>query len=329
MVRFLKAVLGVTVIVFAMSLMSPSLAAPLTIRVGVLKFGTVNWELDVIKAHQLDKDQGFTLEIIPFASKQATATALHGGAVDVIVSDWIWVARQRGASQKFTFVPFSRMVGGLVANKASGIKTLGDLKGKKIGVAGGPVDKSWLLIQALAKKEFGLDLSEAAEIVFAAPPLLTQKLTSGELDGVINFWHYNARLKAAGHSSVLDVSSVLQTMGIDKNVPMVGYVLNEDLLRQDPSAAAKFYAASIAAKKIMNDSDAEWMRLKPLMNAEDEKTFLALRDGFRAGIPSAWRAEQQAQAQKLFQLLKEIGGEKLVGDLVEIPKGTFMPIELN
>ena len=34
-----------------------------TMKVGVLKFGTVNWELDVIKAHGLDTKEGFTLEV--------------------------------------------------------------------------------------------------------------------------------------------------------------------------------------------------------------------------------------------------------------------------
>jgi hypothetical protein len=32
------------------------------LRIAVLKFGTVNWELDVIKHHGLDKANGFTLE---------------------------------------------------------------------------------------------------------------------------------------------------------------------------------------------------------------------------------------------------------------------------
>jgi len=39
-----------------------------TVRVGVLEFGTVNWELDVIKHHGLDTERGFTLEVQGFAS---------------------------------------------------------------------------------------------------------------------------------------------------------------------------------------------------------------------------------------------------------------------
>ena len=34
-----------------------------TMKVGVLKFGTVSWELDVIKAHGSTRKEGFTLEV--------------------------------------------------------------------------------------------------------------------------------------------------------------------------------------------------------------------------------------------------------------------------
>jgi len=74
----------------------------------------------------------------------------------------------------------------------SGIKTLADLKGKKIGVAGGPLDKSWLLLQGMAKQEHDFDLKTENEIAFGAPPLLAEKTRQGELDAMLNFWHYNA-----------------------------------------------------------------------------------------------------------------------------------------
>src|SRR5688572_24979133 len=66
-----------------------------TIRVGVLKFGTVSWELDVVQTHGLDRKEGFTLEVQSFAGNDAADVALMGGAVDAIVEDWLFVSRQR------------------------------------------------------------------------------------------------------------------------------------------------------------------------------------------------------------------------------------------
>ena len=61
-----------------------------------------------------------------------------------------------------------------------------------------PLDKNWLLIQALAKRKDGVDLSAANDIFYAAPPLLAAKALSGELDAVLNYWHYARTARGQG-----------------------------------------------------------------------------------------------------------------------------------
>ena len=136
------------------------------VRAAVLKIGTVNWELDTIKRNGFDKAAGFELVVQPFADKGATRVALEGGEADVAVADWIWVARQRAAGKDYVFIPYSKAVGGVVVGKDSTAKSLQDLKGAKIGIAGGPVDKSWLILQAYAEQEYGMDLAAGTEQVF-------------------------------------------------------------------------------------------------------------------------------------------------------------------
>src|SRR3546814_17185856 len=70
------------------------------IRVGTLEFGTVNWELEVI-GDGLDRENGFVLTPIVLADKDAAAIAFQSGEVDAIVTDWIWVARQRAEGRDF------------------------------------------------------------------------------------------------------------------------------------------------------------------------------------------------------------------------------------
>ena len=151
------------------------------IKVSVLKFGTVNWELNTIAHHQLDTKHGFKLEVDEVAGEAAAKIAFQGGAADAMVSDWIWVARQRAAGKDYTFIPFSKAVGGLLVPADSTAKSLADMKGGKIGVAGGPLDKSWLLLRALAQKQHGFDLATDAEPVFGAPPLIYMKAVRGEM----------------------------------------------------------------------------------------------------------------------------------------------------
>jgi len=173
-------------------LISPAFALE-KVRVGVLEFGTVNWEMDVIQTHKLAEQQGIELEVVPLASADASTVALQGGAVDVIVSDWVWVARQRAADFDYTLFPYSNAVGELLVNADSPIKTLADLKGKKLGVAGGASDKSWLLLRAFAQQTQKLDLQAETEPQYAAPPLLNELMQRGDLDAVLNFWNYAAR----------------------------------------------------------------------------------------------------------------------------------------
>ena len=70
-------------------------------RIAVLKFGTVDWELNVIKAHGLDKAEGIDLQIVEAANTPATTVALEAGAADIIVTDWLWVSRQRAEGAGF------------------------------------------------------------------------------------------------------------------------------------------------------------------------------------------------------------------------------------
>ena len=292
------------------------------VRIGVLKFGTVNWEMDVIKTHGLDRKNGIELDLVQLASKNAVSIALQAGEVDIIVSDWLFVSRKRSAGDDLTFVPFSAAVGAIMVSKNSDIKSLADLKGKTIGVAGGPLDKSWLLIQGAAKKEFGMDLADAVEPVFGAPPLLAKKAAQGELDAVLNFWHYCARLESRGFRRLYSVQEAAKSLGAGGRVAAIGYIFHESWAKAHPDAAAGFVKASRDAKKLLGSSDAEWERLSGLTKAKGAELD-TLRDRFREGIPARAPAEEEADAEALFRLLAELGGEKLTGSAKTLAKGTF------
>ena len=110
------------------------------VKVGVLKFGTVNWELKSMKHAEYDLRNGVDVEIVPYAGGDATRIALQGGEVDVIVADWLWVSRQRSDGQKLTFVPYSSSVGAIMVGADSGIDSLEGLKGCLLYTSPSPRD---------------------------------------------------------------------------------------------------------------------------------------------------------------------------------------------
>ena len=205
----------------------------------------------------------------------------------------------------------------------SGVNALKDLRGKRIGIAGGPVDKSWLLLQVYARRTLGMELTDLVEPVFAAPPLLNQLMLDGDLPAALNYWHYGARLKAAGMKPVLGVTDILPILGVDHAVPLLGWVFNTRWAEQNPTAIRAFLRASRAAKRLLAESDEEWDRLRPLIRAEDEATLHALRDGYRAGIPHCFGEAEIRAARAVFEIMAAEGGEALVGTAGTLSAGTF------
>src|SRR5713226_502944 len=174
------------------------------IRVAVQRTGTLAWELDVIKSHGLDRKLDLQIEAVELASTEAGKIALKGGSADLMLSDWLWVARERSLGDSLVFHPSSSTLGAVMVPGKSPIRDIADLKGKKLAVAGGPLDKSWLLLQALARRS-GVDLRREANIVFGAPPLLSQKALQGEHDATLTFWNFCADLESKGQKQAIPV----------------------------------------------------------------------------------------------------------------------------
>jgi NitT/TauT family transport system substrate-binding protein len=300
---------------------------PSKVKIGVLKFGTVSWMLDTIQANGLDKAEGVELEIVPLASTQATTVGLQAGSVDVIATDWLWVSRERSSGGDFTFSPFTTALGAIMVPPNSPIRTLGDLKGKRLGVAGGPLDKSWLLIVAYALRTAKIDLRTETRQEFGAPPLLNERAKQGQIDAVLNFWPYAARLEAEGFTQLIGLEEVVRELGAKGEVSMVGFAFSEDWAEKNLKGIQGFLRAAAKADDLLATSNAEWDRLKPLMAENDpnftEATFEALRRRYREGIPERSVAQNEVDAKVLYQFLRELGGEKLVGPGTELAPGTF------
>jgi NitT/TauT family transport system substrate-binding protein len=293
------------------------------IRVAVQKTGTLAWELDVVKRHGIDHKLDLTIDTIELASTEAGKVALKGGSADLMLSDWLWVARERSLGDTLVFYPVSSALGAVMAPPSRPLlREVHDLKDKKLAVAGGPLDKSWLLLQAFALRT-GVDLKREASIVYGAPPLLSQKALAGETDATLTYWNFCAELESKGFRRAIPMDTVMHGLGAKGPIAILGYAFDGNWARRNPTTIERFLAAAQEAKEILAASETEWQRLAPSLRISDANALAIYRRRYSDGIVRRLLAEEEADARALYLVLAQIAGARLVGPAPALPPGTF------
>ncbi len=292
------------------------------IRVAVQKTGTVAWEIAVMKALGLDKAAGLDVETTELASTEAGKIALQGGEADIIVSDWLWVARERSLGDKLLFTPYSNALGAVMAAKGSPVRSLADLAGRSIGVAGGPLDKSWLMAQAAARKE-GHDLAQSAHPAYGAPPLIAEKLADGELDAALEFWNFCVDLETRGFHRAIEMTDIEKALGAHGPVAMTGYVFTEAFATSHGDVLRRYLAAAAKARAELSSDPSAWAPIKNRLHLADDAALAVYRERYLEGVPKRSVAEEAEDAKALYRAIVASGGRNLVGDAPELDASLF------
>jgi len=193
------------------------------------------------------------------------------------------------------------------------IKSAADLKGRKIGVAGTAIDKSWILFRAYCGKVHGYDVAKETTPVFGAAPLMTEELKNGRLDAVLNFWPFAARLAGAGYRRIVSMDEVVKALGVEPTPAFVGFIWKEQTGEAKGDALKGFLAAASAGNAVLKEKDSAWERVRDLVRPSSDAELAAIRDYYRSGIPAPWGAADTAAAAKLTELLMEHGAKDILG----------------
>ncbi|TBW58452.1 ABC transporter substrate-binding protein [Marinobacter halodurans] len=284
-------------------LLSTAAAAQPTLRVSVLQFGTAHWELAAMREAGLDRANGFELQVQPVANLAGSHLAVSSGSADSAVADLVWVQAQHERGLDYRYLPFSSSIGDIVVPANSSVQSVADLAGLRLGVAGGPDSKGWMLLNAVAERQ-GLDLAGSARIQYAAPPLLSEALRRGQLDAVVTYWHFAARLRADGRfRSAFAMRDLLTALDLDADLPVLGYVFRDDWAQAHPDRLAGFAKALEQTQRHLAAGPDVWQPLRPMMRVDDDATFALLRDGFLNGTPAPLTGARVNDLRRLLTLL--------------------------
>ena len=318
-----RAVLAAGSALTASAFMPRHAVAATPVRLTSVQSGSVAWVIDTIRTEGIDKKHNLDLDVVNVANNPAAPVALLAGAADVIVSDWTWALRQRARGDDLKFFPYSSALGSVMVSKDSPVKSLGDLEGKKIGVAGTGIDKSWILLRAYSRKTLGKDIADFAEPVFGAAPLVSEEFKNKRIDAVLNFWTYAARLRAGGAEELLAMSDVIKGLDVSPTPALVGFIWSKKEVRDKAVPIETLLAAVADADTVLATSDKAWERLRPLIKPASDAELIAIRDYYRSGITRSWGPSDTAAAEKLTNLLIELGDTELVGDGTHFDQDLF------
>ncbi len=292
--------------------------------------GSPRWPMYVLKKLDLDRKHGFHLDITLLTdqvkgSLQSFEVALKAGEADLVDIDWISIARHRAQGAAICAVfPYGQIVGGLIAPKDSPIRSLRDLRGKRIGVVR-LLDKNWLIARAACRKLYDFDPQGEATVVEALSKTgLVQLLEGGQIDAGFQFWQLIPPLVATGrYRHVLDVQDLIRELGAKNRIPITAFTVKDAFVRDHPSLIQGFIHAFCDAAEVMKGDDGIWEEIgKEILGGIDPQVLSALRESWRSRVMTSWNDETVRDVHAFFQELVQLVGKEALG-VGEIPAETF------
>jgi len=283
------------------------------VRVGLQASGTFSWVLHAIEYFGIDQELGLRIEARTFATKEATELALMAGEVDVTVDDFVNVVlmRSRGIPVRAVY-PYSLALGGLIVRADSDIQSVADLRGKVIAAAS-LSDKSLLILRVLAASRYGFDPQFDSETIAAAAPLMMELARRGEVDAVLPFWHFAARMVASGEfREIATVHGMLDELGLSSDLPNLLIIARDDL---DRATLAAFLRAVDLASERMRHDDGIWASIlaEGLYSLPDESLMPSVRARWEASLPRQWNDDIVRGLVELVEQMVAVAGADVVG----------------
>ena len=154
------------------------------LTIGVIP-GVQLFPLTVIDKLQLAAKHGLQLERKELQNPQAVYVQLSQKGIDLGFVGWTgsFVLRSKGYDvvNIYSFALNNNVV---LVKTDSPIKGIADLRGRRLGLYGGPAGLSTATLKIIAKKYYGLDLEKDSKIHYGAPAAQAGLLGKGDLDAV-------------------------------------------------------------------------------------------------------------------------------------------------
>jgi NitT/TauT family transport system substrate-binding protein len=236
-----------------------------TLRVGIMPDAD-SLPFLVARDEGLFEKEGIQVELIVFSNPQERDAALQAERLDGSISDLLAAAffAAGGFNAKITSLTDGRY--GIVASPQSGIKSLGELRHKRIGLSTNTIIQYTVDAQLEAA---GVSMTEYEAVSIPRMPLRLEMLLGGQIEGAS--LPEPLLTAAVGQGAVL--LSTTDTTGVDAGI----LLFSKKILDTRPETLRTFYRTYWAAARKIN------------ANPEAYRDFLVEKAGFPREVRNAYR----------------------------------------
>jgi NitT/TauT family transport system substrate-binding protein len=210
------------------------------------------------------KDQGLQVEPSKFETSNQALEALVAGRIDAtaVVALETALALEANTPDQFCITEMTAAnaetkVHRIMVKADSPIKTLADLKGKKIGTF--PGSQMVVFLKLILGRY--LDTKREVEIIQLKPELQPQALESGQVDALFCLEPTGTLLEARGLGRAISINPLYEF--IQKPFPTAVGVVSTHLAKEKPKVVAKIVSALVAAHQYMKAHPQETLLTLP------------------------------------------------------------------
>ena len=290
------------------------------VRVPINPVGTQSWPVYVMQKYGLDKKHGIELQILPTPNTQAQVSAIMADNADINVFQWPDIARMRKAGVDVIAIAPLLTLGSdyILTPPRSTLKTVGDLKGKVVGVTT-TTSVEWLVMQAVGQKIYHFDVDTESTVQVAAVSVLAGLLEQGRLDAVHMYNVLTPAMVTTGKARIMTkMSALVAQLGLP-TTPFTMWGVLTKYAAAHPQNVKAFVATYRDAVHLLDSDDAPWqVHGKELRMSDD--AIKQLEAEMRVDVMSKFTPSTEADIRKVFEVLLATAGPEHLGVSV-LPAG--------
>lgn len=294
---------------------------PVKVRLGDLAQSLNAVASNTMVQQGFDKKHGIAVEYTAYPTIDGLFTAIRSKQVDVGFGGWTAFAQFR--AKKFPVVMFYPVGKGVtldvIAPKGSTYKTLGDLKGLKVGSYAGAAGTATVLFRVLASRYYGFDPVKSGDMQYAGPGLMAALVEKKEVAAALLFDPLAAKAVASGpFRSIANLADVYKEKTGDDFL-WIGVASNDDFIAAQPAALSGFVRAWIESVNYVKANPQVFAGVAKALQLDEAGTRL-LRHRVVADYTLTWNDETIRSLNRFGKMANEVMGG---GFLDEIPASAF------